>query len=91
MLTYNDIERFVNCLDIINNRISIINQILGGTFQHPFKLDYSNGRYSCTFLDALVCDFGVYDCVAADAALASLDAWESSVWLLSRNGFITQR
>lgn len=90
MITYDEMVSFVNDFELINNRVAIINQILGGSFQHPFALTYHKGQYTCRFYDADVCSFGVYDSSALHHALQVLNSWESKVWLLSRNGFITQ-
>lgn len=91
MLTFAEMQRFTDDFELVYNRIDIINQLLGVGFQHPCRLVYHKGRYSCMFMDYFVCDFGVYDVPGCSAALAKLDTWHDLVWQLSRSGFITQR
>lgn len=92
MLDYNVMCKWSQDFKVIENRVSIVNQIHGCRYDfdvsNPCALAYSHGRYSVTYDGLEVCGFGVYDADGIASALLSLTAWTDCLWRVRRAGFL---
>lgn len=82
-MKYDDMYAWTRTFDLLANRVSIINQILGA---NVVWVSYKRGLYVCTVCGAKLCDFRIYDLPSIDAAFASVDALSDGLWLLNRSG-----
>lgn len=90
MITYADMVRWTQTLDMLANRIGIINQLLGCKYCHGSdsicKLVYSKGEYLVTFDGATIAAFGIYDNAGLSDASVTLNAWSDAIWHVGRIG-----
>lgn len=76
--------------DLVVNRVSVINQILGarydGCLDNPVRLRRVRGGYVVEVCGAPFVRYDLYDVHSTESALASLDALKEGLWLLNRSG-----
>lgn len=90
---YEDVSRWTDKIDLIINRVSILNQILGmrydGLTTNPCQFSYVRGRYVLSICGESYAHVMLYDVASADAAIVMLDALADGLWLLRRSGRLT--
>lgn len=84
-----DMDHWCRTLDVVSNRVDIINQMLGygvpGLSENPCKLVYDHGKYKVNIRDAELCEFALYDQREIDAALCKVDGANDMVWYALRS------
>ena len=89
-MRYEDVSNWSRLFELIANRVSVINQVLGARFDgdmsNPVHLSYERGRYVCEVCGVPFVDFAVYDLEATSSAFARIDDLSDGIWLLNRSG-----
>ena len=89
-MNYHEVSQWVKMLDLVTNRVSVINQMLGarydGCLENPCRLCYERGSYSCMICGECYASFPNYDMDATSAALSRLSDLNDGLWLLKRSG-----
>lgn len=79
-----DMDHWCRCLDLMQNRVDVINQMLGygvpGLVSNPCRLRYEHGTYRVYVSDCVLCEFGLYEQGEIDAALRTVDGANDMVW-----------
>lgn len=95
MIGYSDMLGYTKAFDLLQNRIEVINQLLGygrrGCLENPCRLRYRRGTYSVEIYGEVLNQFQPFDFPTCELALKRLDAVSSSVWQLGRNGMLLRR
>lgn len=92
MLSYADVCAWSQDFEVVQNRVSIINQTLGcrydGMLDNPCRLvlKRGSGRYVCYLCGEPYFDFGVYDVESISKARDCIDRLADGLWLLMRSG-----
>ena len=83
-ISYDDMCSWGKLTDLVVNRVSVINQILGarydGCLENPVRL---RRVVAATWSRSAVpfCRYDLYDVPSTESALASLDALKEGLWL----------
>lgn len=89
-MTYSDMCAWADFFDLINNRMSILNNILGARYDNcadsPCRIKYRTGRYRCEVCGETFAEFRVYDLDSTKRAFAMVDSLADGLWLLNRSG-----
>lgn len=84
-----EIAAFGKTLEVIENRIKVINQMLGygcvGSLENPLRMRLCRGRYRIDLCGDEFQSFAVWDCVNAEKALNMLEGLNEGIWLLKRS------
>lgn len=76
--------------DVIVNRVSIINQVLGarydGCLDNPLLIRCKRGLYTVTLCGVDYVSWRAYDITSTDDALHILDGLKRGLWLIRRSG-----
>lgn len=92
MLDYNEMVLFAKNIDLLKNRVGIINEILGLPYHHastnPVRLFLRRGRYVFEVCGSEVACFGSYDADGVSAALSYAESVSDALWHLRRGGFV---
>lgn len=95
MVNYSDMLGYTRSFDLLQNRIEVINQLLGyglrGSLENPCRLRYRCGTYSVEIYGEILNQFKPFDFPTCDLAVKRLDAVSSSIWQLGRNGMLLRR
>ena len=87
---YADVVDWTRLVDIIENRVSIINQIMGARYDscldNPCILRYRRGEYVCTYCGETYATWHVYDLDTTRRAFERIDALSDALWLAFRTG-----
>lgn len=85
-MVYNDnyyrMVRWVKCFKLIENRVSIINELAGSRSVRDAvaTLSYARGSYDVTYRGDSVASFRVYDLAGIDAAFTVVDTLADGLW-----------
>lgn len=89
-MEYHEVSNWVRLLELVRNRVSVINQMLGarldGCVDNPCRITYRSGRYTCTICGEKFVTFTIYDIEETSDALSSLSVLNDGLWLLRRSG-----
>lgn len=89
-MDYGEVKEWVRTQDVIENRVSIINQVLGacydGCMENPLLMSYRRGSYVLTVCGAEFARWQIYDMESTGAALDCVQALKRGLWLLKRSG-----
>ena len=89
-MTIEQADLWARLTDLIANRISIANQLLGARFDgakdNPLLVEYKHGRYTCILCGETYATWGVYDVESTQAAFDRVDALADGLWLIGRGG-----
>lgn len=92
-MDYGEVKEWVRTQDVIENRVSIINQVLGarydGCLDNPLVVRYRRGTYELSVCGAEYASWQVYDMESTSAALDCVQALKRGLWLLKRSGRLT--
>lgn len=88
-MTYEQADLWARMHDLIYNRVSVVNQLLGARYdgcrENPLQVVYEHGRYRCVLCGEDYASFGVYDLDTTQRALDRIDALQDGLWLLVRS------
>ena len=91
-MRYEDLSNFARISDLIVNRVSVVNQILGARFDgdmsNPARVVGIRGGRRVTLCGEPFCEFRNYDLDSASDAFARVNALCDSLWLLRRGNAI---
>lgn len=89
-MTIYEINAWTKVVDLIVNRITIINQMMGygidGCLDNPMQRKMRGGRYVVTWYGVEFASYGVYDQCETEQALNRLDALNDGIWFMKRGG-----
>lgn len=89
-MTIEQADMWARLTDLIANRVSIVNQLLGARFDgakdNPLFVEYDHGRYVCKLCGEVYATWGVYDLCSTQAAYDRVDALADGLWLIGRFG-----
>lgn len=89
-MTYHDVTAWTRIVDKIENRVSIINQIMGARYDtaldNPCRVWYRRGSYVCLYCGEVYATWHVYDVATAEVAFKRIDALADGLWLAFRTG-----
>ena len=89
-MKYHDVSYWVKLLDLVTNRVKVINQMLGarydGCLENPCRLVHDRGSYSCMICGECYATFTIYDIDATKEALSRISSLNDGIWLLKRSG-----
>lgn len=89
-ISYDDMCSWGKLTDLVVNRVSVINQILGarydGCLENPVRLRRVRGGYVCEVCGEPFVRYDLYDVPSTESALAALDSLKEGLWLLNRSG-----
>lgn len=91
MLSVDQMSAFSRTVNLIRNRVKVINGILGyGCWgpKVPCIYLHVHGTHQVTFCGAVYARFGPYDQRGADSALARLDALLDGLWYALGGGVV---
>lgn len=92
-MLYSDMCVWSRDFDLLHNRVSIVNQLLGygidGCSDNPFVVRYAHGTYSVVCAGSALCSFGVWDCSGLSSALSLVDHWADCLWRVGCLGFLS--
>lgn len=76
--------------DVILNRVSIVNQLLGARYEgcsdNPLFIRCKRGVYTLSVCGADYVSWRAYDLDTTDVAYRMIDGLKRGIWLLGRNG-----
>lgn len=85
-MTYEDVSRYTDLHDLIVNRVSLCNQLLGckydNSLDNPVLLRHAKGSYSVTIKGAMFATWHVYDLQQVEVAYNRLDGLYNGLWYL---------
>lgn len=86
------LSRWSDMVDLLCNRVAIVNQLHGCRYDHspenPMRVNCRRGDYVVSYRDAEVASFSTYDFESLSSSLSVVGAWSSCVWQLSRAGVL---
>lgn len=89
-MTYDEVSRWAKLSDLINNRVKVINQVLGAHYVsnvlNPCRVTYARGSYSCEVCGHEYATWGVCDLDGIETAYDRIDSLADGVWLLVGSG-----
>lgn len=84
-MEYADMCEFTRILRLIENRIKVINQLLGcrvvGAIDNHMRMSLRRGRYQIDLCGCSVGEFRSYDNPTASRVLDKLDGMQEFLWL----------
>lgn len=90
---FEDMERWSRVFRVVENRIGIVNQLLGcrydGARENPMRLEYGRGVYSVRFRGDVLCTFGAWDLSGVELARALVDHWSDCLWQVREMGCLS--
>ena len=93
MVTYHDVDEWTRWDDLIVNRVSIANQILGARFDgdltNPVQVRTKRGERYVTICGEEYACWKLYDLDSVMRAFGNVDALSDGLWLLRRGKAIT--
>ena len=93
MITYHDVDEWTRWDGLIQNRVSIANQILGarydGDMSNPVQVRTKRGERYATICGEVFVSWKPYDLDSVVRAFGYVDALSDSLWLLRRGKAIT--
>lgn len=93
MITYHDVDEWTRWDDLIQNRVSVTNQILGARFDgdmsNPVQVRTRRGERYATICGEVFACWKLYDLDSVMQAFGRLDALTDSLWLLRRGKAIS--
>lgn len=76
--------------DVILNRVSIINQVMGSRYDcsldNPLLISCKRGLYTLTLCGADFVTWRAYDVSSTSDALRLVDSLKRAIWLIRRSG-----
>lgn len=91
-MDYQSIHIWLKTLNIIKNRVQVINQMLGvryrGMVGSPCVLRLKNGLYTMYWCGEEFCSWRLYVQSEIESALVRVDALNDCVWLANRSGYL---
>lgn len=85
-MSVENIARFGYDLRVLDNRIDIVNQMLGygvgGSIGNPLVLRLSKGMYTIMVGDCEFLSFRIYDCDGAERAIERMEGLNDGIWYL---------
>lgn len=92
-MDYATVQDWTNLYELISNRVSVINQVLGarydGLLTNPLQLHYHRGSYTCKVCGAEFASFRIYDLPSTSYAYDRLQGLNDGIWFLNRSGRLT--
>lgn len=92
-MKYPDVCEWTRLYDLIENRVSVINQMLGARYdrclENPCLVKYRRGEYSCLICGIEFCAWRIYDLDTTRRAMDRLEALNDGIWYLVRSGGLT--
>lgn len=89
-MCYEDVTRWSQSLDLLMNRVGILNQILGCKYDqapdNPLRLVCVRRSYVCEVCGCAFVRFRLYDIDGLESAISALDSFVEGLWLLNRTG-----
>lgn len=89
-MAYGDVVEWSRLVDTIENRVSIINQIMGARYDNaldnPCRITYRHGGYTCTYCGVDYATWRVYDLKTTGDAFRRVDALADGLWYAFRTG-----
>lgn len=93
-LTIEDMDTWTNLADLITNRVSIANQLLGakydGCLENPLRVLCKRGRYVCKLCGSDYATWRIYDMASTQYAYERISALSDGLWLIGRGGLISK-
>ena len=81
-----EVARFGKCLSLLDNRIEVINYMLGygirNSLDNPMIMSISRGDYLIRVGDCEMDRFRIYDSEAAQRALDRIDGLNDGIWYM---------
>lgn len=92
-VSVDDVARFGKTLELIENRLKVINQEVGygivNAVGNPLRLSLRKGRYSIDLCGEEFQSFGIWDCESAECAYTAIEGLNNGLWLLMRGGVLS--
>lgn len=92
MITIEDMDAFTKVSDLIGNRASIMNQILGfpliSDVSNPCRVTHFKGDYEFSMCGGQIATWRIWDLPSIDAAFSKVDSATDALWHLARGGFV---
>ena len=89
-MTIEDMNNWNRDLDLMYNRIAMVNRIHGHSYGWgvgaPLSMSYRLGWYRCTYFGDMLCQWRGYDAGSLSRAYAIVDALANALWLVARAG-----
>lgn len=87
---FDDVYRWVQLFDTLENRVAIINQLHGCRYDfsktNPCLLEHGRGWYLVKYDGNEIARFRVYDLDSITSAFGIVDGFANAIWLLRRAG-----
>ena len=91
-MTIYQISEYGKLLEVVDNRIKVINYMLGysrvGARDNPMRLVYDRGKYMVKLNDCEIVDFDIYDIDGIKRAIDKLDGMNDGIWCALGEGII---
>lgn len=85
-MSADNIARFGYDLRVLDNRIDIVNQMLGfgiaGSIGNPMMMKLSRGTYTILCGNCEFVSFRIYDCAGAECAIERMEGLNDGIWYL---------
>lgn len=83
-----EMSAFSRVVDVISNRVRIINQMMGfgvdGCHENPCRIRMRHGRYRVTWCGEEFASFALWDLDGADSALERVEGLNDGLWYALR-------
>lgn len=90
MIKYEDVINWTDTMDLITNRVDIVNRTLDAQYcgyrSAPCVVTFRKGVYFCTLCGSLFASWHIYNVVETNTALERLDTLSNGLWYLMRSG-----
>lgn len=91
-MSIDEINAFGRALEVIDNRLKVLNQMLGytrvGAADNPVRLRVARGCYMVEIEGEELDSFGIWDLEEAERVIGRLSAINDGMWLTMRQGLV---